>query len=167
MLPIYLIYAYIPWFFYINIFTYCINNVPLKTGNKLFLLSGWLAESKQVTDIQVVWEATGRRTASMRKVAERANKQAFRKKGKQSIGKQAIGRQSIGRQATGRYATSRQVLGREANIWQKYSYTLRTWVSTVAPIFFTISIIFFVAVNFGPFSFFKSLSGVWCWTLIG
>jgi hypothetical protein len=40
--------------------------------------------------------------------------------GRQVAGRQAIDRQAIGRQATERYATSRQVLGREANIWQKY-----------------------------------------------
>ncbi len=56
----------------------------------------------------------------MRKVADREKTQAFKNKGKQSIGRQAIGRQEIGRQATKIYTASRHVLGREANIKQKY-----------------------------------------------
>jgi hypothetical protein len=38
MLPIYLIYAYLPCFLYINIYSYCINNVLLKPEINYYVL---------------------------------------------------------------------------------------------------------------------------------
>ena len=96
----------------------CSNGLYLRLAG---VTSGLKAEGKQMIYIQVVWEATGgRRTASMRKVADREKTRAFRKKGKQSIGRQAIGRQETCWQATEISTASRHVLGRKANIKQKY-----------------------------------------------